>query len=387
MGFIRPTPAGTYRAFWSDASGRKHGKTFRKRSDASQWLKFIEGEVHAGTFIDPAKSKVTFAEFLPTYWASKNRLSVGTRDIYEKNLRLHILPTFGHTTLANIELDGTDPIEAWLASLADKGLNPGSIGQAFGVLRTILNVAVRKRRMRYNPCVDVQAPTSETGEMSFLTMEEVVALASSISPRYEAWVYVSALGGLRFSETNALRVKRLDFLRRSISIEEQLLRQGGEWIRTHKLKTATSRRRVVLPGSVWEVLAQHVATYTDGSPNHSVFLNREGNHLNNSSFICNTFRPALIRAGLNPRLRPHDLRHTCVALAIEAGAHPKAIQMRLGHSTIKMTLDRYGHLFPGLDDELADRLGDRLEIARPNRTIASLEEHRQRRSPSAKQAP
>src|SRR5207248_3177581 len=60
-------------------------------------------------------------------------------------------------------------------------------------------------------------------------------------------------------------------------------------------------------------------------------------------------------AGLAP-LRVHDLRHTSAALAIEAEAHPKAIQQRLGHSTIQMTLDRYGHLFPSLDEELAQRL-------------------------------
>jgi hypothetical protein len=52
----------------------------------------------------------------------------------------------------------------------------------------------------------------------------------------------------------------------------------------------------------------------------------------------------------------HDLRHTAVALAIAEGAHPKAIQARLGHASITMTLNTYGHLFPSLDVELADRL-------------------------------
>lgn len=54
--------------------------------------------------------------------------------------------------------------------------------------------------------------------------------------------------------------------------------------------------------------------------------------------------------------RFHDLRHTCAALLIAQGAHPKAIQHRLGHSSITVTLDRYGHLFPALDDALTDAL-------------------------------
>jgi integrase len=55
-------------------------------------------------------------------------------------------------------------------------------------------------------------------------------------------------------------------------------------------------------------------------------------------------------------LRFHDLRDTCASLLIAAGAHPKAIQERLGRSSITMTLDRYGHLLPGLGDALADAL-------------------------------
>jgi integrase len=65
--------------------------------------------------------------------------------------------------------------------------------------------------------------------------------------------------------------------------------------------------------------------------------------------------------------RFHDLRHTSVALAIAEGAHPKAIQTRMGHSSINVTLDRYGHLFPELDEAIATSFGARLEEARTER--------------------
>ena len=65
--------------------------------------------------------------------------------------------------------------------------------------------------------------------------------------------------------------------------------------------------------------------------------------------------PAIRAAGLVP-LRPHDLRHTAVALWIAAGANPKEVSVRAGHTSVAFTLDRYGHLFPGHDDELRDRL-------------------------------
>jgi integrase len=65
--------------------------------------------------------------------------------------------------------------------------------------------------------------------------------------------------------------------------------------------------------------------------------------------------PAVRAVGLAP-LRPHDLRHTAVTLWIAAGANPKEVSVRAGHTSVAFTLDRYGHLFPGHDDELRDRL-------------------------------
>ena len=77
--------------------------------------------------------------------------------------------------------------------------------------------------------------------------------------------------------------------------------------------------------------------------------------------------PAASRAGLPDGLRFHDLRHTCVALLIAQGADPKEIQERLGHSTMCLTFDRYGHLFPSLDDRLRDGLDQMWRTTRDDR--------------------
>lgn len=86
-----------------------------------------------------------------------------------------------------------------------------------------------------------------------------------------------------------------------------------------------------------------------------VFLAARGGPLRHSAFWRSVWLPALKTAGLEG-VRIHDLRHTCVALLVEQGAHPKAIQAHLGHSSITVTLDRYGHLFPDNLERLADRL-------------------------------
>ena len=93
-----------------------------------------------------------------------------------------------------------------------------------------------------------------------------------------------------------------------------------------------------------------------------MFANTVGSPLISSSFWQHHFSKALRAAGVSCRF--HDLRHTSVALAIAEGAHPKAIQTRMGHSSITVTLDRYGHLFPELDEAIAVSFGERLREAR-----------------------
>jgi integrase len=76
------------------------------------------------------------------------------------------------------------------------------------------------------------------------------------------------------------------------------------------------------------------------------------------------FVPAVRDAGLRPGLRLHDLRHTCASLLIQLGAHPKVIQEWLGHRSITVTMDVYGHLYPSLNEALTQRLDDVLAKAR-----------------------
>ena len=92
-----------------------------------------------------------------------------------------------------------------------------------------------------------------------------------------------------------------------------------------------------------------------GSADAHVFTSDKGGTLRTSNFRAKVWLPAVRAAGLAP-LRPHDLRHTAVALWIAAGANPKEVSVRAGHTSVSFTLDRYGHLFEGHDLELRDRL-------------------------------
>ena len=99
-----------------------------------------------------------------------------------------------------------------------------------------------------------------------------------------------------------------------------------------------------------------------------MFTAAQGGPLRHSNFYKRVWRPAKEVAGVPEGLRIHDLRHTCAALLIAQGASPKAIQAHLGHSSIQVTFDRYGHLFPEDLEDLADRLDEARESALADHT-------------------
>lgn len=112
-----------------------------------------------------------------------------------------------------------------------------------------------------------------------------------------------------------------------------------------------------------DLLAEHLASRENEGPDAFVFTGSGGGLLRNSNFRRRVWKPAVRALGLPSDLRIHDLRHTCAALLIAQGAHPKAIQAQLGHSSIQVTLDLYGHLFPDDMDRLAEQLDAAHEAA------------------------
>jgi integrase len=177
-------------------------------------------------------------------------------------------------------------------------------------------------------------------------------LADAIGERYRALVLVGAYGGLRIGELAGLRRRGVDLLRGRVDVAEIVVEVRGELFMGPP-KTRAGRRRVTLPRSVVEELAEHLGPLGDADAH--VFTADAGGVLRPSNFRVKVWLPAVRAAGLAP-LRPHDLRHTAVALWIAAGANPKEVSVRAGHTSVSFTLDRYGHLFPGHDTELRDRL-------------------------------
>ena len=272
---------------------------------------------------------------------------------YESLLRVHLLPRFGDTPLHAIDyLD----VEAFIADLSASGLSPSRTRQAHQLLSMILKAAVRSRRLGLNPAEGVALPRANTRRMKFLDSDEVTRLADAVPDRYEALIYTLAYGGVRWAEAVGLKRQRANLLRRRLHIVKTLSEVSGElmWTSTKNHQT----RDVALPSFVVDKLANHLDRYTTPEPDSLVFVTDSGTPLRQSNFRKNIWLPAIRKAGLEG-LTPHHLRHTCASLLISEGAHSRQVMEQLGHSSIAVTMDVYGKVFPDDMDSLTDRLEER----------------------------
>ncbi|HEY4409285.1 MAG TPA: tyrosine-type recombinase/integrase, partial [Acidimicrobiia bacterium] len=263
----------------------------------------------------------------------------------------HVLPVFGELPLGAItQLE----VRAWVADLAAGGRAPATVQKAYQTLSKILQGAVDAGLIALSPCRRIGLPRVEREEMRFLAPAEISALAEAILPRYRAMVLFDAYCGLRLGELAGLRRSRVDLLRRQVQVAEIAVEVKGHLL-FGPPKTRAGQRKVPLPRFVADELAGHLDTYGTADPESLVFVGPDGGALRANAWRARHWRPAIRAAGLEP-LRPHDLRHTAVSLWVAAGASPKQIATWAGHTSVSVVLDRYGHLFPGHEADVLDRL-------------------------------
>ncbi|MGH9079117.1 MAG: tyrosine-type recombinase/integrase [Acidimicrobiales bacterium] len=353
MGSIDRLPSGHWRARYRDPYSRARSRSFARKRDAALFLDTASADMQRSVWVDPDAGRITLAEWAEAYLATVVNLRPGTLATYRRDLTRYILPRLGTLPLSRLS---ALEIRAWLAEEIAGGRAPSSVHRHYRTLRRVLEVAMETEMLAKNPCSAVQPPAVPATEMRFLSAAEVTDLAEAAGPWYATFIYTAAYTGLRLGELTALRRKRLDLLRRTVTVSEQLTAVDGRLV-WGEPKTKAGRRTLSIPDFLVDRLKGQLSERALPCPDGLVFPNGAGNPIAAPSFTHNVFSKARRRSGLTG-VRFHDLRHTAVALAIAHGAHPKAIQARMGHSSIQVTLDRYGHLFPELDGHIAAGLDE-----------------------------
>jgi len=354
---IRQKSSGKWEARYRDAKGDMHARTFDTKTAARKWAADMEADIRRGDWVDPRLGRTTFADWAEEYLGTIVHLRNVTRGDYAGALRTHLLPAFGPRPVSHIE---QVDVRRFFAEKQAAGLAPKSLQKIRLVLRQVLEVARGSGAIRTNPCDGVKLPRAVQAEPIFLSADEVEQLARATRKPYDVLIRVAAATGLRPSELCGLRVGRVNLLAGTLEVAEAVTVVGGA-IEIGPTKSY-ARRTIGVPRSVCDELADHLAGQRDRDA--FVFTAPMGGPLRRDHLYKRIFMPAVLEAGLDPRLRTHDLRHTCASLLIQLGAHPKAIQERLGHRSITVTMDVYGHLFPSIAEALTERLDEVLSRAR-----------------------
>ena len=350
---------------YRDESGKRHWETIgTSKRAAEEALAERIFEIRKGGF-SFSLSKQTLKDYsekwIDTY-PRINNLKASTIRSYSQILTSHILPPLGHLSLKALR---RDHIKEMISLLAAKELSRSSIRAVLATLRAMLNTAVEDGILLANPAVRLGKFTKTAAErredinpLSRDELAEFLTVLQGKFPGYFPFFLTLARTGMRLGEALALQWDDLDFNGRLIDIRRSLV--GGR-IETPKsgksrkvdmslqlaavLKDLLHRRKQETLKRGWKELPQWV------------FCDQTGNSLDGDNLRKRVFQKTLTEAKLR-KFRIHDLRHTFATHLIENKESLAYVQQQLGHHSIQVTVDIYGHLVPGGNKRAVDRLDD-----------------------------
>lgn len=341
MASVAKRPNGQWRARYRDEDGNEHSRHFARKSDAQRWLDEVSASVLTGQYVDPRAGKVTFKDYAAV-WQKRQIHRPNTVAAVDSALRVHAIPAFGNRQMSSIK---PGEVQSFVQELSLK-VAPSTVRVTYQHLRAVFRAAADDRVIAQTPCRRITLPAIEKRKVKPLETAVVLELAAAMPPRWGAMVLLMAGTGLRPGEAAGLTVDRIDFLRRTLEIDRQLLLT---WPPTFgPPKTKASARVIPLPQTVVDALAAHLADHPAGV-NGVVFSEPDGGLLYRDH-VSRAFRTAVNATSAPTETRAHDLRHYYASLLIRHGESVKVVQARLGHASATETLDTYSHLWPDSED-------------------------------------
>jgi len=355
-GTIYQLPSGSWRA-QIYINGRRLGKTKKSKREAQVWLrKTLEKTTQGYT---GKGSNVLYKDFLQNWLSIKeSTVKQSTWILYEITIRNHIEPNLGNEKICNIE-----PIDIQNLYLMKREQNIGN--RTILVMHTIINhsldMAVKTGALLSNPAQLVSPPRYSSPEMDFYSEHEITQLLLAVKgTSLEALIHLAITTGMRQSELLALKWSDVDWDRNTITVQRQLRRNYEDHNYFSSLKTQAGKRTISLGNNTIQKLIEHHKSQKNeiermGNQwvdNNLLFPSMIGTPLNQRNLL-RSYKKILHESGLR-EIRFHDLRHTAASLMLNHGIPPLIVSKRLGHSKVSITLDTYGHLLPGMQQETAD---------------------------------
>lgn len=367
------TRSGEEREAWIvdyvDQQGERHIETFDKKKDADARHAEVKVDVKAGVHVAPSKS-VTVKEAGASWIkaAEAAGLERATVKQYREHVDQHIVPFIGSMKLSEISAQTVRKLED---RLREEKRSPAMVRKIIGSLGSMLadaqeqglsaRNAVRDLRRNRRRGKDLHAEKRQKGKLKvgvdIPTPGEIKAIIAHAKGRWRPLLIVAIFTGLRASELRGLRWKDVDLKASELHVRQR----ADRFNEIGKPKSAAGERRVPFGTFVANTLKEwKLACPKSGGD--LVFPNGSGNVESLANVINRGLIPAQVAAGVVTKdgkaryTGLHALRHFYASWCINRpadgglGLPPKVVQERLGHASITMTYDRYGHLFPRGDD-------------------------------------
>jgi integrase len=368
------TPKGEAKSAWVvdyfDTAGKRRLKTFKLKKEADRFAATASVEVRDGVHVaDSASATVEKAGALWIASGESAGLERSSMDQRKSHLKHHINPLIGQTLLSRLNVPAVRDFED---TMRQNGRSPAMVKKVLTSLGSILSDANERGLATRNPVRDIRFSRKgrdarqekrQKGKLvvgvDIPTKDEIKALAAALDGNWRPLLLTTIFTGMRSSEIRGLRWRDVNFKTGEVHVNQR----ADQFKEIGPTKSEAGVRTIPVPPAVIKALKEHKLRQPHDV--ELVFANPNGEPRSHANIIAKGLKPAMIRAGVTvgegddieaKYTGLHALRHFYASWLINRkedgglGLPVKMVQERMGHSSIVMTMDTYGHLFPRLDD-------------------------------------
>jgi len=340
---------------------QKRKRGFNTKREAEEVLTKLKNELLQGTYIEP--SQQFYCDYFNEWMDGKrHNMSNQTLKNYESYFLNHI-----HPILGNMQLSKINPlsIQKFLSTLHEKRLSDSTVKRIFNVVNASLNSALKMELITKNPASVIEKPKVKTKEMKIWDADEITRfLRYAKESAYYTGFLLAVTTGMRQGEILGLRWRDVD-LEEGLLYVRQTLNHDGKGFKTGA-KSKAGNRTIGLDDYTVNALKQQRKIVVQNKLRYGalfqdydlVICTPKGIAIRPRNLL-RAFYSLIDKAGVT-KIRFHDLRHTHSSLMLKQGENIKVISERLGHSSVRITLDTYSHVMPNMQKEASNRFAKQL---------------------------
>jgi integrase len=361
----------------ADGKRHQHLKTFERKKDADAYHAKVGVAIDEGIHTAPSRS-LTVAKAAADWirFVEGEGRERSTITSYRQHVALHIAPRIGMIKLASLT---TPRVNRFRDDLLGDGMSRPMAKRVLGSLKSLLKDAKRRGNVAQNVASDVSVTLDKRYQRKLKvgtdipTREEIKIIVDALRGRWRPFFLVAIFSGLRASELRGLRWQDVDFRKAELHVRQR----ADRWNEIGPTKSHSGERTIPIPPLALSALREWKLQCPKGDAD-LVFPNGKGRVENLANAINRAWMPLQVAAGIVTKAgKPkypglHSLRHFYASWLINRRADGglelplKTVQARLGHASIQMTADVYGHLFPSSDDSAELAAAERSLLAVPS---------------------